>query len=135
MKYNNVEIRDKLPDERPRLPEEIKVKWIAALRSGLFPQGDGALCRDALYCCLGVLSLEQGRLVRGDGRWCDGDIHSVGNLSSSNPLNEILNANGNLAVAVLLTTETETIRCLSLVSLNDAGATFHEIAWVIEIVF
>jgi len=28
--------------------------WLAALRSGEFPQGDGSLCCNGRYCCLGV---------------------------------------------------------------------------------
>jgi len=40
--------------------EEIKAQWIAALRSGRYPQGAGSLCRSIddkkQYCCLGVLS-------------------------------------------------------------------------------
>lgn len=34
---------------------EIKAKWVAALRSGQFNQGMGALRRGDSYCCLGVL--------------------------------------------------------------------------------
>ena len=29
-------------------------KWVAALRSGKYRQGRGALCRDDSFCCLGV---------------------------------------------------------------------------------
>ena len=29
-------------------------KWVAALRSGNYEQGRGALCREGKYCCLGV---------------------------------------------------------------------------------
>lgn len=35
---------------------EIKGKWVEALRSGKYQQGQGKLCtRDCKYCCLGVL--------------------------------------------------------------------------------
>jgi hypothetical protein len=34
---------------------EIKAKWVAALRSGDFTQGTGALNYNDHYCCLGVL--------------------------------------------------------------------------------
>lgn len=34
---------------------EVKAKWIAALRSGDYVQGQGALRRGDKYCCLGVL--------------------------------------------------------------------------------
>lgn len=32
-----------------------RTEWIAALRSGKYPQGIGSLNRDGRYCCLGVL--------------------------------------------------------------------------------
>ena len=36
--------------------QELKAKWLEALRSGEYVQGYGALCsRDNEYCCLGVL--------------------------------------------------------------------------------
>lgn len=35
--------------------EEIKAKWIAALRSGDYVQGRNGLRKEGKYCCLGVL--------------------------------------------------------------------------------
>lgn len=37
------------------MDKAIKGKWIAALRSGKYPQGQGALNRNGSFCCLGVL--------------------------------------------------------------------------------
>jgi hypothetical protein len=37
-----------------KLPKSFKQKWIKALRSGKFKQGNGCLHRDGRYCCLGV---------------------------------------------------------------------------------
>jgi|SRR5712671_2579910 len=34
---------------------DIKVKWVAALRSGKYRQGEGYLQKDGRFCCLGVL--------------------------------------------------------------------------------
>jgi hypothetical protein len=34
---------------------ELKAKWLAALRSGKYQQGEGALNKDGKFCCLGVL--------------------------------------------------------------------------------
>jgi len=42
-------------DKTIRMPKELLAKWLAALRSGEYEQGTGALCRDGRYCCLGVL--------------------------------------------------------------------------------
>jgi hypothetical protein len=35
--------------------KELKDRWIAALRSGDYPQTQNELCNSAGYCCLGVL--------------------------------------------------------------------------------
>lgn len=35
---------------------DIAARWTAALRSGEYPQGTGALNEDGKFCCLGVLS-------------------------------------------------------------------------------
>lgn len=45
---------------------ELKAKWIAALRSGEYKQGNGRLRDGDKYCCLGVLCD-----VSGAGRWQD----------------------------------------------------------------
>lgn len=34
---------------------ELKKKWVEALRSGKYVQGNGTLCHGGKYCCLGVL--------------------------------------------------------------------------------
>jgi hypothetical protein len=39
---------------------ELKTKWVAALRSGKFQQGDRALRANDRYCCLGVLAEVKG---------------------------------------------------------------------------
>lgn len=47
------------------MDEDVRAAWVAALRSGEYKQGHGALCQDdpreggkdgKLYCCLGVLA-------------------------------------------------------------------------------
>lgn len=41
----------------PVMDPEVKVKWVEALRSGQFKQGEGYLkTRDGCNCCLGVLA-------------------------------------------------------------------------------
>lgn len=39
-----------------KMDPALKAKWLEALRSGKYAQGEGALCRDSNYCCLGVLA-------------------------------------------------------------------------------
>lgn len=36
-------------------PQELKQRWVEALRSGRYQQGRGYLRKDGKYCCLGVL--------------------------------------------------------------------------------
>jgi hypothetical protein len=38
------------------MKQEIKDRWVAALRSGEFKQGRNCLRMDDLFCCLGVLT-------------------------------------------------------------------------------
>lgn len=40
----------------PKLKPEIKQKWLDALRSGEYEQGEGYLRYNDKYCCLGVLT-------------------------------------------------------------------------------
>lgn len=37
------------------MDNELKVKWVDALRSGNYVQGQQALCNGGNFCCLGVL--------------------------------------------------------------------------------
>lgn len=37
------------------MDQEIKTRWVAALRSGRYTQGQGALRSEDNFCCLGVL--------------------------------------------------------------------------------
>lgn len=46
-----------------KMNPEVKVRWLEALRSGKFKQGNGALCNEGGYCCLGVLCEIEGKLV------------------------------------------------------------------------
>lgn len=47
---------------------ERRERWIAALRSGDYERGHGALKRDGKYCCLGV-ACEVYRQMTGKGSW------------------------------------------------------------------
>jgi fatty acid-binding protein DegV len=38
-----------------QMDKDIKAKWLEALRSGRYRQGEGALRVDDKFCCLGVL--------------------------------------------------------------------------------
>lgn len=45
---------DIVEETRFKLPPEMKIKWLEALRSGTFPQDKGRLKSSYGYCCLGV---------------------------------------------------------------------------------
>lgn len=57
--------------KRP-LTQELKERWVAALRSGEYKQGKSRLCRRKRYCCLGVLAEIQGELKKGNVYYSQG---------------------------------------------------------------
>jgi len=110
-----------------KLPPELKAKWLEALCSGKYKQTQQQLkCGDG-YCCLGVLSHIQGRLALVGDNATDG-LASDGStlcLASDNPVRFVddhrVARYGDISC------------CLS--ALNDRGATFEEIANIIEYAF
>ena len=121
---------------------EIKQRWVEALRSGEFEQGTHRLRnRDNTYCCLGVLC----ELAVADGAAVRNDTYSI-NAGETAYAGVIENgAQGRYATALVprdllwwadlgqidptVTVDSE-LRALS--SLNDSGATFEQIADIIE---
>lgn len=111
---------------KQKLPPELKAKWLEALRSGQHKQAKGELFRGKGYCCLGVLSLVQERLVYAGDRAYDGNANgSALGLDSTNPV-------AFVEKHCVLDTD---IAKRNLASLNDHGATFAELADVIEYAF
>lgn len=93
------------------LPPDLKARWVAALRSGEFPQGHGYLLNDGRYCCLGVLAS-----VYGEPENRIGGYHSI---SSFSPLDQILDPAYTRALQS------------HLERMNDSGCSFEEIAdWI-----
>lgn len=43
-----------------KLPEDFKKRWVEALRSGKYKQGQYSLYSNGYYCCLGVAGLMNG---------------------------------------------------------------------------
>jgi hypothetical protein len=102
------------------MKQDIKAKWISALRSGEYEQGKQALKLDHTFCCLGVLC----------------DIHSkeTGTEWKDGYYNE---SRSFLPRAVIYWAELEEnpniyYNTMSLSSLNDSGSTFLQIADLIE---
>jgi hypothetical protein len=104
-------------------------EWVKALRSGEYKQGVGTLFRDNKYCCLGVLSKVQGRLT---AEGSDHNSTTAGWLSHTNPCNSAFGSWGSFDEGVWLFLEDRKEGLTGLTDVNDAGATFEEIATIIE---
>ena len=121
----------------------LKQKWVRALRSGKYEQATGALRREGGFCCLGVLCdvYDPDKWNVGvddcdeDERWCYGYeddnfafkakevlpilVARIAGLDTQNP-------------EVPYGLEGEELVMKSLASINDSGATFKQIADLIE---
>ena len=101
-----------------------KAIWAAALRSGKFKQGKGALCDRGLYCCLGVafeVLVDEPWVTHGDSMRLWGIRDGADNQTAYLP-DRIKDEIGLEAEDVA-----------ELVSMNDSGdASFDEIANHIE---
>ena len=95
------------------MKEEIKNKWVKALRSGEYAQGTGCLVEDGRFCCLGVLCDISETNKREWGSFA-GLPHSVKDWAGMSSIF------GHFGIST----------CLS--ELNDSGKTFIDIADVIE---
>lgn len=120
--------------------QEFKAKWLAALRSGEYRQGTGVLrTGDNRFCCLGVacdLLVKQGVLP--DWLWEaggneEGGSWSVQRAAKSLP-DQAMQAMGVETAFGLLPGRTidQELNGYALSVLNDYGATFEQIADIIE---
>jgi hypothetical protein len=94
-----------------QMDKDIKAKWLEALRSGRYRQGEGALRVDDKFCCLGVLC----DLIA-PGEWMGGVFRA----------NEVFlpeSLNSTLGIGE---------QDLELAEMNDSGKSFAEIADYIE---
>ena len=102
---------------------ELKQKWLDALRSGEYQQGQNYLCNDSKYCCLGVLAEINGDLAPSEKE----SIKIVDRKYSGVPLeatfpSELMKKYG-----------LKDTHCQQLMSLNDYDRfTFEQIADYIE---
>jgi hypothetical protein len=94
-----------------------KVQWIEALRSGKYKQCQGRLTKDGNYCCLGVAAEVGGYIIDeeadailspGGIRWGYATYAALGGFGLKPPARD------------------------RLISMNDGGKTFAEIADFIE---
>jgi hypothetical protein len=133
--------------------EAIKKLWVEALRSGKYEQGHEQLKCDGKHCCLGVLcelhatSTGQGEFVPNADSWGT-DVYRVGEEQDEAlpPLPVVQwaglrNQDPGMGAEVLPSDIIEAVRAYSeepslartsLSAVNDAGATFAQIADLIE---
>jgi hypothetical protein len=108
--------------------KDMAMKWVEALRSGKYSQGTGALNNGNKYCCLGVLCEISGIDEFEDGGYL-GELFNlplavVSECGMCSRLGEPSDGDGVL---------TKDARYTTLMSANDNGVSFSEIADWIEI--
>ena len=110
----------------------IKKRWIEALRSGQYKQGQGYLKSGDKYCCLGVLcNLAK---VDGVGKWechMHATVFSCANSLDSRVLPRDVQQWAGIPNSVGVY-EVNDDNDKTLVGLNDCGTSFEEIADVID---
>ena len=124
--------------------KEIANKWTAALRSGDYPQGAGALCGGKSFCCVGVL-VEQFRIeFPGIIQRIDGEVekntavyrinHGDRTTNHTDILPDIVSTWAGMFSAVGVFNEALDYDRLNygLISLNDDGLPFNQIADLID---
>lgn len=123
-----------------KMNPEIKALWLAALRSGEYKQGRGALSSDGEYCCLGVLcdimvkQLDLELEVKEDVECCTQCKNKVSYDGATSFLpRKVAEAAGIDPQGKLPTVHyTNGEGFDTLFALNDEGASFNYIANVIE---
>lgn len=123
---------------------EIKDRWVAALRSGKYKQGRKALSKisdtgETTYCCLGVLcelAVEDGLISRAPytSPWSNLEFNLYGedNHKSFLPIVVMEWSGVNSTMGYFSDVGAPTAEYSSLVEANDDGATFEDIANIIE---
>ena len=100
---------------------DIKRRWVEALRSGEYEQGNLRLRDDGAHCCLGVLCDVHDPTGWVEGGARDGFSYRYGTVTDPiglpDPLREAIGMNSHYEGIVI--------------SMNDSGSTFAEIAdWI-----
>lgn len=102
--------------------EQVKAKWLSALRSGEYTQAKGKLRVEDYFCCLGVLcdlhAKETGKSWHKNGAW--------------SYLNETLHFPEEVAKWADVKSVVPRVEAAFLSDLNDRGSSFAQIADLIE---
>lgn len=105
----------------------VRARWVEALRSGRYRQGDGRLRRlDGSFCCLGVGCDVLGVEWRSEEQW--GCYSAVGVVSTYDGKDAMNYLDNRTERALGLNSE----QAVALANMNDDGKTFAEIADYIE---
>lgn len=119
-----------------KIPENIKKMWCEALRSGVYKQHRGGLANDYVhgFCCLGVLcdlAVREG-ITEKRRRDENGDVWygGAGVVPRASELPIDVQMWANIGPLGLFGDPIGIFS--SLAELNDSGASFHEIAKIIE---
>lgn len=111
-----------LKSDRPRLDPDVKKAWIDALWFGFYKQAPDVLCNTiGNLCCLGVKHIIEG----------DSNEFILLQTDYFGKDKNILGPTGYFGFLVVWDGQNQ----VSLAELNDSGATFREIAFVIEHIF
>jgi hypothetical protein len=102
---------------------QIKAKWVEALRSGDYAQCKNYLRHEGGFCCLGVLCD-----VAGDGRWQPSDLPDVEHYRVSDTDYNTQYLPHSLKLRCGINSD----QCDPLMTMNDEGKSFAEIADYIE---
>jgi hypothetical protein len=111
--------------------QEIKDQWLAALRSGKYKQGHGALQVNDMYCCLGVLCAISPFADEAQMR-PDGSVYYIETSESGYRQDQEGILPRHIKDWAGLESRNPSASHSTLASLNDQGATFEEIADIIE---
>jgi len=127
-------IQDKIDEHKRydihKIKPEVKEDWLAALRSGEYTQGKDFLCRaNGSMCCLGVL-----RDTIDEGDWYFDEEENA--WRSTARKRDDLDYDNGLTMPTSKTYKAAGLNedtANMLARLNDDGATFEDIAEVIEV--
>lgn len=137
---NNLTNQLKLEDFKKvySLSDEEVLEWVQALESKKFKQGRSSLRSGDYFCCLGVKALLEGNLIaenneRNSFAYCG--LHT-GALMQHERMHDL----GLLPILInyKITDEDDYgywVESKSLAGMNDKGASFEQIAWVIRKIF
>lgn len=114
--------------------QEVKTKWLEALRSGEYKQGRSFLHKNGSFCCLGVLCDLYAKEKPTHGKWesVDGDDIMGFRTMETGPTNKVYLPLEVADWAGLSDINPAILNGMKLSTMNDMGDGFEKIAKAIE---